>query len=166
MSLYSIWMDHAFSQEGHSVDALWDVFLPKEQKIYEFLIGQNQTTLEGTILELAEKFSMSSEEFVGFLDGINESLEERFQMDSLEETTKIKLVVDFERLYKKMVEYKADHLMNLKEWDVVFDDTRRKQFTLEQKKSRTIINPKKIGRNDPCTCGSGKKYKRCCGGNA
>ncbi len=22
----------------------------------------------------------------------------------------------------------------------------------------------KIGRNDPCSCGSGKKYKRCCGG--
>ncbi|MGH9717376.1 MAG: SEC-C metal-binding domain-containing protein [Candidatus Acidiferrales bacterium] len=22
----------------------------------------------------------------------------------------------------------------------------------------------KIGRNDPCPCGSGKKYKRCCGG--
>ncbi|MCX5835817.1 MAG: SEC-C metal-binding domain-containing protein, partial [Deltaproteobacteria bacterium] len=22
---------------------------------------------------------------------------------------------------------------------------------------------KKIGRNDPCTCGSGKKYKKCCG---
>ena len=21
----------------------------------------------------------------------------------------------------------------------------------------------KVGRNDPCTCGSGKKYKRCCG---
>jgi preprotein translocase subunit SecA len=24
----------------------------------------------------------------------------------------------------------------------------------------------KIGRNDPCTCGSGKKYKKCCGANA
>ncbi len=24
--------------------------------------------------------------------------------------------------------------------------------------------PEKIGRNDPCPCGSGKKYKRCCGG--
>ena len=23
--------------------------------------------------------------------------------------------------------------------------------------------PKKVGRNDPCTCGSGKKYKKCCG---
>lgn len=22
---------------------------------------------------------------------------------------------------------------------------------------------KKIGRNDPCTCNSGKKYKKCCG---
>ncbi len=24
----------------------------------------------------------------------------------------------------------------------------------------------KIGRNDPCPCGSGKKYKKCCGVNA
>ena len=23
--------------------------------------------------------------------------------------------------------------------------------------------PKKVGRNDPCPCGSGKKYKKCCG---
>ncbi|MEA1960510.1 MAG: SEC-C metal-binding domain-containing protein [Bacillota bacterium] len=21
----------------------------------------------------------------------------------------------------------------------------------------------KVGRNDPCPCGSGKKYKKCCG---
>ena len=25
------------------------------------------------------------------------------------------------------------------------------------------INKDKVGRNDPCTCGSGKKYKKCCG---
>jgi preprotein translocase subunit SecA len=25
---------------------------------------------------------------------------------------------------------------------------------------------KKVGRNDPCPCGSGKKYKKCCGKNA
>ena len=30
-------------------------------------------------------------------------------------------------------------------------------------KSRTIKKDKKIGRNDPCPCGSGKKYKQCCG---
>jgi uncharacterized protein len=27
-------------------------------------------------------------------------------------------------------------------------------------------NASKIGRNDPCPCGSGKKYKKCCGGAA
>lgn len=30
-------------------------------------------------------------------------------------------------------------------------------------KSRTIKNDKKIGRNSKCPCGSGKKYKNCCG---
>jgi preprotein translocase subunit SecA len=26
-----------------------------------------------------------------------------------------------------------------------------------------VKREKKIGRNDPCPCGSGKKYKKCCG---
>jgi preprotein translocase subunit SecA len=30
--------------------------------------------------------------------------------------------------------------------------------------TKTIVNKeKKVGRNDPCPCGSGKKYKKCCG---
>jgi hypothetical protein len=40
------------------------------------------------------------------------------------------------------------------------------RFTHEPKTSaahRTTSVPK-IGRNDPCSCGSGKKYKKCCGG--
>ena len=28
---------------------------------------------------------------------------------------------------------------------------------------QTVVKDKKIGRNDPCSCGSGKKYKKCCG---
>ena len=32
-------------------------------------------------------------------------------------------------------------------------------------KSEPGFNTKDIGRNDPCPCGSGKKYKKCCGGN-
>ena len=31
------------------------------------------------------------------------------------------------------------------------------------KTSQPVTMPKKIGRNDPCPCGSGKKYKKCCG---
>jgi SEC-C motif-containing protein len=30
----------------------------------------------------------------------------------------------------------------------------------------TVKNERKIGRNDPCPCGSGKKYKKCCGAAA
>jgi preprotein translocase subunit SecA len=32
-------------------------------------------------------------------------------------------------------------------------------------KQKPIVKGKKIGRNDPCPCGSGKKYKKCCGKN-
>ena len=41
-------------------------------------------------------------------------------------------------------------------------DTPMKQFSAGQKAAPT---GKKIGRNVPCPCGSGKKYKRCCGAN-
>ncbi len=30
-------------------------------------------------------------------------------------------------------------------------------------KTQPIVNVRKVGRNDPCPCGSGKKYKQCCG---
>ena len=30
-------------------------------------------------------------------------------------------------------------------------------------KPQTVVKGKKIGRNDPCICGSGRKYKKCCG---
>lgn len=34
-----------------------------------------------------------------------------------------------------------------------------------QKPQTVVREEPKIGRNDPCTCGSGKKYKKCCGAN-
>ena len=33
----------------------------------------------------------------------------------------------------------------------------------KQIKKAPILNENKVGRNDDCPCGSGKKYKRCCG---
>lgn len=32
----------------------------------------------------------------------------------------------------------------------------------EVSKQKTVVNTEKVGRNDPCPCGSGKKYKKCC----
>jgi len=38
-------------------------------------------------------------------------------------------------------------------------------FAEEEKKNQPI-KTEKVGRNDPCPCGSGKKYKKCCGREA
>jgi uncharacterized protein YecA (UPF0149 family) len=81
------------------------------------------------------------------------------------EDTEVTIKIDFEVLYKKMVEYKADHLYSLEQWKNIFTEEQLKAFYKEQKKSTTIVNDKKVGRNDPCPCGSGKKYKHCCGAN-
>jgi preprotein translocase subunit SecA len=37
-----------------------------------------------------------------------------------------------------------------------------KNFEAEQSKASNVIPMKRVGRNDPCPCGSGKKYKKCC----
>jgi preprotein translocase subunit SecA len=50
-------------------------------------------------------------------------------------------------------------LMNLK---VVTEPLQEKQAT-KQSMVEQIKNRKKIGRNEPCSCGSGKKFKHCCG---
>jgi len=34
-----------------------------------------------------------------------------------------------------------------------------------QEEGGGFVRAEKIGRNDPCPCGSGKKYKKCCGAN-
>ncbi|MHC4388714.1 MAG: SEC-C metal-binding domain-containing protein, partial [Planctomycetota bacterium] len=36
----------------------------------------------------------------------------------------------------------------------------------EVKVKQIKIDTPKVGRNEPCPCGSGKKYKKCCGKNA
>jgi preprotein translocase subunit SecA len=46
------------------------------------------------------------------------------------------------------------------------DDGQKIQNTANADINKTVVNDgPKVGRNDPCTCGSGKKYKNCCGRN-
>ena len=100
------------------------------------------------------------------LDGINDSLVIPNPIEEMEEDTVVTLAYDKELLYKNMVDAKADWLYNLPMWDEIFTEEQKKTLYMEQKKSGTVIKGKKIGRNDPCPCGSGKKYKYCCGKNA
>ena len=81
----------------------------------------------------------------------------------MEEDTKVSLAFDKELLYKNMVAAGADWLYELPEWEEIFDEDKRKELYREQKLSMTVVKPDKVYPNDPCPCGSGKKYKKCCG---
>ena len=65
----------------------------------------------------------------------------------------------FENLLKKLKQDYVNVLMNLK-----FVETSNKELDekLSEKTSIDKIN-KKVRRNEPCPCGSGKKFKKCCG---
>ena len=83
----------------------------------------------------------------------------------MEEDTPVNLIFDKELLYKNMVDAKAEWLYELPQWDDIFTPERKHELYLEQKKSRTVVKEDKVYPNDPCPCGSGKKYKKCCGKN-
>ena len=121
--------------------------------------------LKGTVKELAEKYGQEVLTMVGFLDGIDESLKEPNPIETMDEDTVVSLAFDKEKLYKNMVAAKADWLYELPQWKEIYSEEELKKLYKEQKESTTIRKEKKIGRNDPCPCGSGKKYKKCCGKN-
>lgn len=155
----------AYDQEANKGDIqrFWAKYFDIEKGIYEQLLGDPDTEVKGTVKELAEKYGQDVMTMTGFLDGINDSLAEPNPIDDMEEDTVVSLKFDKEMLYKNMVAAKADWLYELPQWEAVFSEEKRKELYLEQKKSGTIVKGPKIGRNDPCPCGSGKKYKKCCG---
>ncbi len=59
---------------------------------------------------------------------------------------------------------KASHDSTATDTQRAMDQAARQQ-TGERPKPQPVHVEKKVGRNDPCPCGSGKKYKNCCGRN-
>lgn len=139
------------------------MYFNTEKEIYEKLLTNPDEVVAGTVKELADKFQVDLMTMVGFLDGINDSLKEANPIETMEEDTVVNLAFDKEKLYKNMVDAKADWLYELPQWNKIFDEDKRKELYREQKRSGTIVKGHKVGRNDPCPCGSGKKYKFCCG---
>lgn len=134
-----------------------------EKEIYEQLLSNPDEEVKGTVKELAQKYGQDVLTMVGFLDGIDESLKEANPIETMDEDTVVSLAFDKEKLYKNMVMAKADWLYELPQWKEIYSEEELKRLYKEQKESTTIRKGKKIGRNDPCPCGSGKKYKKCCG---
>lgn len=164
MSLYKEYMDTVVEYvKTRGEDAFWKKYGKIEKDIYSKLLASHNNKIEGTVKELAEHYNTPVVLFVGFLDGINESLKQQIDIENITEDTEIHSEIDYEKLYFNMLDSKADYLYNLKQWDGIFSIEKRKQIRKQWRDSKTIVKPKKVGRNDPCPCGSGKKYKKCCG---
>ena len=161
MALLQEWREYAYSEEMQNSkegQKLWENYFTLEKGIYEKLLANPSEIVEGTVQELADRYEVPLSMMVGFLDGINDSLKEANPIDEMEKDTKVKLDIDLEKLYYNMVECKAEWLYTLPQWNDILPEDKK------QKNSGTIHNEnRKVGRNDPCPCGSGKKYKQCCG---
>ncbi len=164
MTLYQKWQTYAdetrVSQQ--EFQAFWGNYFETEKTMYQQLLTTSEV-MSGTLAEMAEKFDVDVMTMVGFLEGINNSLKAKNPLETMDENTHVSLDYEKETLYRNMVAAKADWLYNLTEWDEHLTEEERKELYRVQKKSTTIVKGKKIGRNEPCPCGSGKKYKQCCG---
>ena len=168
MSLLENWRKSAYDQSANQqeLQKFWGTYFEIEKSIYEKLLTNPTVEVKGTVKELADKYEIEVFTMTGFLDGINDSLKVANPIETMEEDTVVSLGVDLELLYKNMVDAKADWLYELPQWNTIFSEERRAELYKEQRSSRTIRKEAKIGRNDTCPCGSGKKYKKCCGKNA
>lgn len=160
MSLYKDWTNMVIDYvKTKGEAAFWKEYGAIEKNIYTKILANHNKEIKGSIKDLAIEFETSSIFFMGFLDGINESLVNSIDLEQVEENTDLNLVIDFEKLYFNMLDAKADYLYNLPQWDAIFSAEKRKEIHTDWKNSKTVVNKDKIGRNDPCPCGSGKKYK-------
>ena len=81
------------------------------------------------------------------------------QRDPLVEYKKEAFIL-FENLLNKLKTELITFLINVK---VIDSQEQDNNFSQEQNKKFNELSTKKIGRNEPCPCNSGKKYKHCCG---
>lgn len=166
MTLYEQWNNYGEDAKERSTEEYKNVvekYLTKERDVYSILLSNVEEIVEGTINELGPKFKMTDVEFLGFVDGINESLKAgTYDLDSMTGESIVRLEFDLAKLYWNMLDAKADWLYNLPQWDKLLTKEERMAIKKDFNKSKTIIKDKKVGRNEPCPCGSGKKYKQCC----
>lgn len=168
MGLLKDWRDHAYGLDDRTPEGkqFWLNYFQIEKGIYIQLLKDPSVVVTGTIKELAEKYDTNLEIMTGFLDGIDESIKNSNNLDEADENTTVTIDIDTEKLYMNMVGCNAEWLYTLPEWDKIFSKEKQQELYKKEKTSHTVVKAPKVGRNDPCPCGSGKKYKKCCGANA
>lgn len=163
MSYFSEWEQLIKNQTKATFNDFWIKYSRTEKRIYNSLLDNPGKIIMGKFSELVQKYHADPVIFMGFLDGINNSLNEKQNLENLNDDSYIKLDINLERLYLNMLGAKADYLYNLPQWDDILTKEKKREILKTHRKRNTVVKNNKIGRNDSCPCGSGKKYKHCCG---
>ncbi len=163
MSLYKNWTELMDSQTNETFEAFWEEYSSTEKRIYEYILENHKENLKGTFAELAEKFDANPTIFMGFMDGINSSLTKEIDLEKVTEATELEFSVDLEKLFFNMLKAEAEYLYGLPQWNAILSEEKQLEILKDFKRSKIVHKEKEPGRNDPCPCGSGKKYKKCCG---
>ena len=167
MTLFEQWTDLIENQTKETFEDFWKEYSEAEKKIYSDIQDHPDQPVEGRLGELAEGYGVRPVIFMGFLDGINESIEEKNDIKDWDEESDVKLKIVPETLFYNMLKADADYLYGLPQWEEILGEEKMVELAKKYKQSKTVRRETpKVGRNDPCPCGSGKKYKHCCGRNA
>ena len=168
MALLENWHELAYdTTDQKAMQKVWERYFKEEKEIYKKLLSDVNNEVVGTVENLAKEYGMETVYFIGFLEGINDSIEKPNSIDKLKESSKVKIKIKPEDLYFNMVKAKASWLYELPEWDDILSKDRRQELYRKCKEEQIVKrDTNKVYPNDPCPCGSGKKYKKCCGKNA
>lgn len=165
-TLFEQWQDLIENQTQETFNEFWEEYSGAETKIYSDILDHPDEKMTGKLGELAAKYEVRPVIFMGFLDGINESIETKQELEGFDEDSEIELKIVPETLFYNMLKADADYLYGLEQWMDILGEDKIREIVKEYKASKTVRRAApKIGRNDPCPCGSGKKYKKCCGAN-
>ncbi len=169
MSYYETWIDRSETvRDQTSYTYYINTYYAMEKDAYDKILSaypDNSEFTSGKASELASRLGFNKDTmdiFVGFLDGIKTSLKNELDVENVDDDTEISLDIDYEKLYYNMRDAKASWLFKLSSWKNVLDENTAAQIAREYREAN-IAHSDKVGRNDPCPCGSGKKYKNCCG---
>ena len=165
--LYKEWKTLIENQTEETFPEFWKEYSEAETKIYSDILDHPEEKMTGTLGELAGKYEVRPAIFIGFLDGINESIKTPNDYENMDESSQVEVEILPEELFYNMLKADADYLFSLPQWETVLGKDKMIEIAKKYKNSKTVRRETpKVGRNEPCPCGSGKKYKHCCGRNA
>ncbi len=155
------------------ISELKDLNEGNDKKLRETLISKFKKTREDRIKLLGEDQSKDVEKRI-FLQTIDLNWKSHIQyLEQLRQVIGLRSYGQRDPLveYKKEAFYLFENLLNRLKLDFItilmnlrlIQNSIENENNIERKKINQKSLNKKISRNEPCPCGSGKKYKRCCG---